>query len=53
MFANGTVSVYNLAGSLMGTYPTATDVNLASLPTGLYVISWKIGNLTGSVKLTR
>jgi hypothetical protein len=48
LFGNGTVNIYTMAGTLVASLPIATDISVAFLPSGIYIVSWQFPATSGS-----
>ena len=47
------VAIYDRSGRLIDTFPASTDYIMSSLPSGLYLITWREGRQQRSVKLIK
>lgn len=50
---NFTASLYNSSGMLMGHVPSTGTFSTASLPQGLYIVTWKFGGTSHSCKFIK
>lgn len=49
----GNLTIYSTSGSTVVNAPISPETSLSSLPHGIYIVTWTIGNVTKSVKLVR
>jgi hypothetical protein len=51
IFEGGVVAIYSVSGNLVAVKDIAADVDLSSLPAGIYIVKWSAGSILGTSKI--
>jgi hypothetical protein len=53
LLVGGRVTLYTTGGARVADYAAAPDIDLSALAAGVYLVTWQLGSVSGSAKVTK